>query len=285
MGIKRIVDTDFWTDDKVMGMFTPEDKLFMLYLMTNPHTTQLGIYKVLPKQIAFELGYSQETVLCLIDRFETKYKMIQYSIETSEIAVKNYLCYSIVKGGQPVLDLLHKEAKKVKNKDLLSCVIENVVGRTDNKTVLTFINDIKKENDNDNDNDNDNEDSYPESYDDSCDDSSTVQEVYSNNSFVAFLPLNTGDEYGITQNDIDLWQSAYEALDILSEIKKMRVWLDANPKNRKTKSGMKRFIVNWLNRSQNSAPRVQYNGTERGTRNERFESNGSSNGVTYGRTI
>ena len=46
MGIKRVVDVDFWNDEKVMDLFTPEDKLFFLYLLTNPHTTQLGIYAI-----------------------------------------------------------------------------------------------------------------------------------------------------------------------------------------------------------------------------------------------
>ena len=31
----------------------------------------------------------------------------------------------------------------------------------------------------------------------------------------------------------------------------MRGWLDANPSRRKTKSGIKRFIVNWLSKEQN----------------------------------
>ena len=29
---------------------TPEDKLFMVYLLTNPHTTQLGVYEITPKK-------------------------------------------------------------------------------------------------------------------------------------------------------------------------------------------------------------------------------------------
>ena len=62
MGIKRVVDTEFWTDDKVIEMFTPEDKLFMLYLMTNPHTTQLGIYGISKKVMAFETGYSSDAI-------------------------------------------------------------------------------------------------------------------------------------------------------------------------------------------------------------------------------
>ncbi len=167
MGIKRIVDTDFWTDDKVMMEFSPEDRLFMLYLLTNPHTTQLGVYKILPKQMAFELGYSSDTINVLLDRFEAKYKMIRYSKETSEIAVRNYLKYSIVKGGKPVFDLLSREANRVKDKTLLAYIIKSA-SLSDNETVKDFCNrfdtnDNDCENDNVNDNDNDNEDSYHES--------------------------------------------------------------------------------------------------------------------------
>ena len=161
MGIKRIVDTEFWTDDKVMVDFSPEDRLFMLYLLTNPHTTQLGVYKILPKQMAFELGYSSDTINVLLDRFETKYNIIRYSKATSEIAVRNYLRYSIVKGGKPVLDLLTREANRVKDKTLLA-YIKEPASLSENSTVKEFC-ELFNENDNDNDNDNDNEDSYHES--------------------------------------------------------------------------------------------------------------------------
>ncbi len=161
MGIKRVVDTDFWTDDKVMMEFSPEDRLFMLYLLTNPHTTQLGVYKILPKQMAFELGYSSDTINVLLDRFENKYNVIRYSKATSEIAVRNYLKYSIVKGGKPVLDLLEREANRVKNKALLSYIRESA-SLSENSTVKEFC-ELFNDNENDNDNDNDNDDSYHES--------------------------------------------------------------------------------------------------------------------------
>ena len=41
MGIKRVINTDFWLDDKVLDLFSPEDKLFFLYLMTNPHSKDI----------------------------------------------------------------------------------------------------------------------------------------------------------------------------------------------------------------------------------------------------
>ena len=43
------------------------------------------------------------------------------------------------------------------------------------------------------------------------------------------------------------WHAAYPHLDIYAEIRKMCVWLDANPKRRK--KNYDRFIVGWLNRA------------------------------------
>ena len=155
MGIKRIIDTDFWTDEKV-EQFTPEEKYFWAYLLTNPYTRQLGIYHITKKQMAFQLGYDIETVEKLLDRFENKYGMIKYV--DSEIAIFNYLKWSIVKGGKPVEDCLKADIKKVKNKKLIDMVFDKVINIDLNDTVKKVIaiylnnyNDIDNDNDNDND--------------------------------------------------------------------------------------------------------------------------------------
>lgn len=170
MATKRIVSTSFWTDRKV-DTFSPEDKYFMLYILTNPHTTQLGIYEFSIKHAAFEMGYSTETVLALLDRFQNRYKIIMYSEKYGEIAIKNYLKHSIVKGGKPVFDCLKKEISEVKDQNLIRFVCEANTNN-ENETVVSFIKYIKENynnifNDNDNDNENDNERIVDDSYHDS----------------------------------------------------------------------------------------------------------------------
>lgn len=123
--IKRIVSTGFWEDDLVLDM-SPEDRYFMLYILTNQYTTQLGIYHFPVRRCALELGYSSETVNVLLDRFQTKYDIIRFSSDTNEIAIKNYLRHSIIKGGKPVMDCLMKEEKQIKDKSLLEFVYLNL---------------------------------------------------------------------------------------------------------------------------------------------------------------
>ena len=162
MGIKRVVDTEIWTDDKVEN-FTPEEKYFWVYLLTNPFTKQLGIYKITKKQMSFQLGYDTETITKLLDRFENEHKLIKY-IE-NEVAIRNYLKHSIVKGGKPVEDCLTADLRMVKHKSLIKWVFGSLNQDDVNETVKNVIEywmaqekESTKEKelyDNDNDNDND----------------------------------------------------------------------------------------------------------------------------------
>lgn len=161
MGVKRIVDSAFWTDGKVDD-FSPEDKYFLLYLLTNPFSKQLGIYEISVKQAAFQLGYSEDAFRVLLDRFENKYHMILFSKETSEIAILNFLRHSILKGGKPVEDCIKREMVLVKNRTLIDKVFRHLNGRkgltgTVKKIIIEYFNENNNDIHNDNENDNDNE--------------------------------------------------------------------------------------------------------------------------------
>ncbi len=170
MALKRIVNTEFWNDDKVVDLFSPEDKLFFLYLLTNPHTTLLGIYKINKKIMAFELGYSIETISVLLDRFENKYNMIKFSNKTQEIAIRNYLKHSVVKGGKPIEDCLIKDINQVKDKELLEYIYINIKDCSNlNETINNIINNNIYNNIN---NSNSNRNSNSVSYHDTSNDTS-----------------------------------------------------------------------------------------------------------------
>mgnify|MGYP000897562378 CR=1 FL=1 len=122
----RYVYTSFWEDPDIVENFTPEDRLFFIYLLTNPHTTQIGIYKITKKLISFELGYSIESVNALIARFEEHHKVIKYNTQTRELAIKNWGKFNLNKGGKPVVDCIKKEFKAVEDKSLLAYIARNI---------------------------------------------------------------------------------------------------------------------------------------------------------------
>ena len=64
------------------------------------------------------------------------------------------------------------------------------------------------------------------------------------------LILNDKSLFPIYAEDIAFWTESFPAVNVSVELKKIAAWLDANPTKRKTKNGMKRFVVNWLSKTQ-----------------------------------
>jgi len=149
----RYVYTEFWTDPKVSEEMTPEDKLFWIYCLTNPAVSQIGVYTITKKAMAYELGYSQESVNSLIDRFENHHKLIRYNSETREIAIKNWGLYNYKKGGKPICDAIKADLKKVKDLELVrwalnSCLTSIKADEMNREIVsimMNFLGDVPKE--------------------------------------------------------------------------------------------------------------------------------------------
>ncbi|WP_235848389.1 DnaD domain protein [Litchfieldia alkalitelluris] len=123
----RMVRTNFWLNPVVSEEMSPEDKYFFLYLLTNPHTTQIGIYKITKKQMAFDMGYSIETVHALMDRMVHHHELIRYNPQTREIAIKCWGKYNLHKGGKPVVDCILSELKEVEDRSLIEYVADGIV--------------------------------------------------------------------------------------------------------------------------------------------------------------
>ena len=62
MAIYRNVQLSFWTDNKVLDDFTPEDRYFYVYLFTNPQTNLCGCYEFSWKAMSNQTGYSKDTL-------------------------------------------------------------------------------------------------------------------------------------------------------------------------------------------------------------------------------
>lgn len=67
------------------------------------------------------------------------------------------------------------------------------------------------------------------------------------------LPLADGSEFPILYALVVELSGLYPAVDVMQQLRNMRGWLLSNPKNRKTKTGIMRFVNSWLSREQNSA--------------------------------
>ena len=126
MSLKRVVDTRFWNQVDVMERYSSQDKLFALYLMTCPRSTQLGIYSLPKRVIAFDMSLDDDQVGQLLARFQDDYQVIAYSDQTQEVAILDFLTYSLVKGGQPDERLLRNQAEDVRDSQLLVKVFQHL---------------------------------------------------------------------------------------------------------------------------------------------------------------
>lgn len=90
----RSVQTKFWSDTKIVDDFTPEDKYFYLYLLTNEKSNQLGCYEISIKKMCVDTGYNEETIKKMLDRFENVLEVINFDSKTKEIFIKNWHKYN-----------------------------------------------------------------------------------------------------------------------------------------------------------------------------------------------
>jgi len=112
LAIYRQIHISFWQDPDILD-YTPEEKYFYLYLMTNSKTSQCGVYE-LPKKIAeLETGYNRETVDKLLQRF-TEYNKIIYVEETKEIMLLNWLKHNPINGPK-IIACVKKELNGIKS--------------------------------------------------------------------------------------------------------------------------------------------------------------------------
>lgn len=120
MAIYRQIHIDFWQDELVAD-FTPEDKYFFLYLMTNSRTTQSGVYRINIRMMSFDLGWDKTTVEKMLDRF-VKYGRIKYNESENEIFIVNWLKYNSARSPK-VASVIDRQLLDIKTEEFKQDVI------------------------------------------------------------------------------------------------------------------------------------------------------------------
>lgn len=73
-----------------------------------------------------------------------------------------------------------------------------------------------------------------------------------NGSAVAYIPLVSGEEFGVSAEFLKELETAYPDVDGPGTLREIRVWCVANPSKCKTPRGAPRFINSWFERLQNN---------------------------------
>lgn len=123
MAVYRNIQLSFWTDNKVEDDFTPEDKYFYMYLLTNPQTNLCGCYEVSYRQMTGHLGYTREVIDKLLERFEKVHNVIRFNPDTKEILLLNWYKYNWSKS-KDVLKGVRDTAKYIKCEAFKKYILE-----------------------------------------------------------------------------------------------------------------------------------------------------------------
>lgn len=121
LAIYRQVHTTIWQDNWIAGL-EPTDKLLWFYLLTNPKTTQSGVYEFSERYASFETGLSRKEVAGALQHFIEAGRVL-YDQATSELMIVNWLKYNSARSPK-VAAVVDKELESIKCRDFAIKVIK-----------------------------------------------------------------------------------------------------------------------------------------------------------------
>ncbi len=239
----RFVKCKFWTDPYILDL-EPDEKTIFLWLFTNEHSNQAGIYPVSLKTIAFETGYPIDRVSEIIDRLSRDGKVVY--TEEKILWVKNFLRHQPNKSPK-VLTRVAEDLKSLNNNKLVEEYL-----RYYHDLSIPYRYPINKESTKE-------KEKEKEKVKENIIETTNVVSAPNckeNNSEPPKNPIKpkinfnfeTGEWENIPEEDIERWKKTYPACDIQQELLEMADWLLNNPQKRK--KNYRRFISNWLSREQ-----------------------------------
>ena len=92
----RPIDARFWTDPKIRELNLADRHAF-LYLLTNPHTNMLGLYRLPLPYMADDLQQSLNTCRTVVERLSNA-NLIVYDQPNGMVFVRHFLKYNLIKG-------------------------------------------------------------------------------------------------------------------------------------------------------------------------------------------
>lgn len=273
------IDSLFWRDQKNRKL-SDDGKLLFLYLLTCPHRSSIGLYYLPEQYVASDIKWTLEMVRKGFKEL-LQNGCVKYDRDNEIVFIKNFLRYNSFENSNQIRgaikflgtlpdtvflsDLIeviktgYEDCSKDKSQDFKKALetltvtlterVRNTVAYNSNSNSSLYLNTFAPSS---NDSTPDENTPEPVPYDE--EEPEEFAEV-SQELPLIMLPLNDGTEYPVATSMANEWQQLYQATNVVTELRKMRGWLLADPARRKTKRGILRFVTNWLSRAQDSGSR------------------------------
>lgn len=267
----RTIDARFWTDPKVRGL-CPNAKLLFLYLVTNPHAHVSGIYYLPHITVHHESGIPVASLDTLYDtlsgsglaRIDRPNEVVwvvnmmgyQGRGEKNEISAANHMADL---HNSPLIKDFCKKYPSVARR-----ISHRVSDRVSKGDAVRATPEQEQEQEQEIEKENtaaaDDAGEKSESRNLFPDAPKPKPIVTPNPAPPAVYPVfpTTGNPKTWTMDDslIPTLVESYPGVDVLDQLRKAHAWTVTNATNRKTASGMPKFLNSWMGRAQNDGPRM-----------------------------
>lgn len=216
-----VIYRGFWANESMKGA-GDDARMLATYLLTSPHTTTLGAFRLPDAYACDDLGWDSKR---LRNGFETLSNIgfIRYCETTKWVWIVKFLEWN--KPANPnIWKAISKMASNVP--DSVSFKDEVLVSAGVSETVSKPLGNTPSP---------------------SPSPSLSPEGGVGETDFA--IPLIDGGDHAVSLADVAEWEQAYPKVDVPGELRKARAWCVANPKQRKTRTGVRKFLNGWLSRA------------------------------------
>ena len=220
-----VIHRGFWANEAIKEA-GDDARTLAVYLLTSPHTTTLGAFRIPDAYACDDLGWDSQR---LRNGFETLSSIgfVRYDSATKWVWVVKFLEWN-----KPANPNIWKSIARMANgvPDAVPFKDEILVSAGVSATVSKPLGNIP-----------------------SPSPSPSIEGGVGETDLA--IPLADGSDYSVPLASVAEWEQAYPRLDVMAELRKARAWCVANPRQRKTRGGAAKFLNGWLSRaSERAAP-------------------------------
>ncbi len=245
------IQCSFWIDPDIQNLSDGAARL-AAYLLTGPHSNGIGCYRLPDGYVMADFGWSKEKVS---KAFEELFQIgfCERCESTDFVLIPRFLRWNQITNGN-VASAREKEFDTIPRRSSIYqrlCDALLTYGKHLSKDFRNRLETLSKGyGKQDPTLPNPEPDPEPTQEEESAEQGSPPPD----DPVVALIPLNTGEEFPVTETKARELAELYPSVDVPQALRNMRGWCIANPKRRKTKSGVMDFITSWLARDQNRGP-------------------------------
>lgn len=255
----RKIDPRIWNDAKFRSM-TDRGKLAFFFLLTHPHMTSIGAMRTTVVGLAAEIGWPEKAFRQAFGE-AVKHGMVLSDEQACMVMLPNFLRYNtpespnVVKSWVGAFDLL----PECDLKERLFLSAEQFVESLHEGFAKAFAEVFRKalpiqEQEQE-------QEPKQEQEQEPIKKKDGPETAKPSGPAVLIFPCDgVVDQWGLTAEQTDEWQSLYPNIDVAAECRKALAWIKANRDKQKTANGMSRFLVRWLNKATDNVKPASTNG-------------------------